>query len=604
MSDASNFEDEEGETRPKRATLAQIAAYMWARWRARPLLALGFFSLFGVSVVCDLSLPLVSGRLVTALGEGPQAGREGVTLAYGVFAAVALFLYLCRNLSVRFWIPFAARNMKDIVNSAFQDVQRFSTDWHANSYAGATVRRVSRAMWAYDTISDTIAWFILPAAVVLVGVTVLTFLQWPVIGLFVGAAILGFVGSSLLFARYYLAPDYAAANAADTRIGAALADAIGANATVKAFGAEAREESRFGEVIEDWRRKSERLWHRGTDAWLVQNVFLFLLQAGLVGLVVWKWSQGEATAGDAAFAITSFFLVSGYLRTFGENVQTLQKGLADIQDVVAYARQEAEIFDPEEKRAFKPGLGEVRFEQVCFQYKGQSEPLFENLSLVIYPGETVALVGATGSGKTTFAKLLQRLYDVTAGAVLIDGQDVRSVTQASLRRAIALVPQEPTLFHRSLFENIAYARPEASPSEVEAAARRARAHDFISRLPAGYATEVGERGVKLSGGERQRVAIARAFLANAPILVLDEATSSLDNETERDVQAAMRELQSERTTVVIAHRLSTVREVDRILVFERGQIIEQGSHPDLLNFGGVYARLYRLAGESDLLGVA
>jgi len=323
MSDPADFDEEEGENRPRRATLGQIAAYLWARWRARPWLALGFFTLFGISVACDLSLPLVSGRLVSALEGGPEAGREGVAGAYGLFAAVALFLYLCRNMSVRFWIPFAARNMKDIVAGAFRDVQRFSTDWHANTYAGATVRRVSRAMWAYDTISDTIAWFILPAAVVLVGVTVLTFLQWPIIGLFVGLSILGFVGSSLIFARHYLAPHYAAANSADTRIGAALADAIGSNGTVKAFGAETREEARFGAVIEDWRVKSERLWHRGTDAWLVQNVFLFLLQAGLVGLVVWKWAQGEASAGDAAFAITSFFLVSGYLRTFGENVQTL-----------------------------------------------------------------------------------------------------------------------------------------------------------------------------------------------------------------------------------------------------------------------------------------
>jgi ATP-binding cassette subfamily B protein len=197
-------------------------------------------------------------------------------------------------------------------------------------------------------------------------------------------------------------------------------------------------------------------------------------------------------------------------------------------------------------------------------------------------------------------KLVQRLYDVDGGAILIDDQDVRAVRQSSLRAAIALVPQDPALFHRSLRENIAYARPDATLEEVEAAARRARAHEFIARLPKAYDTEVGERGVKLSGGERQRVALARAFLADAPILILDEATSSLDTETELDIQAAMAELKQGRTTIIIAHRLSTVREADRILVFDQGRIVEQGKHGELVNAGGLYARLNALA-QGDVI---
>jgi ATP-binding cassette subfamily B protein len=204
----------------------------------------------------------------------------------------------------------------------------------------------------------------------------------------------------------------------------------------------------------------------------------------------------------------------------------------------------------------------------------------------------VALVGPTGAGKSTFVKLIQRLYDVQGGRILIDGQDISKVSQSSLRKAIAVVPQDPALFHRSIAENIAYARPDATLAEVTLAARRARAHDFIARLPNGYDTPVGERGVKLSGGERQRVAIARAFLADAPILVLDEATSSLDVETERQVQAAMEELMVGRTTVVIAHRLSTIRGADRILVFDQGRIVEEGGHHDLIQKGGAYARLH------------
>ncbi len=210
----------------------------------------------------------------------------------------------------------------------------------------------------------------------------------------------------------------------------------------------------------------------------------------------------------------------------------------------------------------------------------------------------MALVGPTGAGKSTFVKLIQRLYDLDAGRILIDGQDIAHVTQASLRRAIAVVPQDPALFHRTIAENIAYARPDATADEIALAARRARAHDFITRLPKGYDTLVGERGVKLSGGERQRVAIARAFLADAPILVLDEATSSLDTETERLVAQAAEALMAGRTTIVIAHRLSTIRGADRILVFQDGRVVEEGAHGELVARGGAYARLNALAQAS------
>jgi ATP-binding cassette subfamily B protein len=233
----------------------------------------------------------------------------------------------------------------------------------------------------------------------------------------------------------------------------------------------------------------------------------------------------------------------------------------------------------------------VAFDRVTFAYKGQPEPTYRDFSLSISPGERVALVGPTGAGKSTFVKLIQRLYDLQAGRILIDGQDVAGVTQVSLRRAIAVVPQDPALFHRTIGENIAYGRPGATQDEIAAAARRARAHEFIARLPKGYDTLVGERGIKLSGGERQRVAIARAFLADASILVLDEATSSLDVETEVQVQAATEALMAGRTTIVIAHRLSTIRGADRILVFQDGRIVEEGRHGELVAKGGTYARL-------------
>ncbi|MGH6957435.1 MAG: ABC transporter ATP-binding protein, partial [Caulobacteraceae bacterium] len=333
-------------------------------------------------------------------------------------------------------------------------------------------------------------------------------------------------------------------------------------------------------------------WNRYMDVWLFQYLLLAVLQAGLTGLVVLEWFKGKADAGAVAYVITTFMIMSGYLRNMGDNIRMLQRGLADVEDVAGYARTRPEVEDAPSAKPFFPDVGEIVLDHVTFRYKSADRPLYEGFDLRIAPGERVALVGATGSGKSTFVKLLQRLYDVQEGRILIDGQDIAHVRQGDLRRAIAVVPQDPALFHRTIAENIGYARPDATADEIELAARRARAHDFIVTLAKGYRTLVGERGVKLSGGERQRVAIARAFLADAPILVLDEATSSLDVETEAQVQAATEELMTGRTTIVIAHRLSTIRGADRILVFEGGRIVEEGRHHDLVARGGAYARLH------------
>ncbi|MBL8530264.1 MAG: ABC transporter ATP-binding protein [Hyphomonadaceae bacterium] len=595
MSDAYDLDDERAPG-GRKASLGQIVRFMWKHWSSQPGKLAWFGLFFSAAVLADLAFPFASARLVEALAAGPtDEGRRAAAYGYGVIAALAFTFYVARNVGVRFWIPFAANNMERVVVDGFRDVQRFSADWHADNFAGATVRRVSRAMNAYDIISDTMVWYMLPAAGVLIGVTVMTALQWPLIGLFTGGAIAAFLLTAYLMGRFYIAASLREYIKRDTAIGAALADAVTSNATVKAFGAEAREHARFGAVVNAWNTQARRTWRRSTDSWVIQNMLLFTLQAGLLGLVLLEWGAGRASAGDAVFAITAFLLVSGYLRTLGENIQNLQKGIADIEDVVAYANAAEDVRDRPGAAVFKPGAGRISFSHVSFAYKNAAAPLYSDFSLEIAPGETVALVGPTGSGKSTFVKLVQRLYDVNGGVIAIDGQDVSAVTQASLRQAIALVPQDPALFHRSLRENIGYARPEALLEEIVACAKRARAHEFIARLPQGYDTEVGERGVKLSGGERQRVALARAFLANAPILILDEATSSLDVETERDVQAAMAELKQGRTTIVIAHRLSTVREADRILVFNQGRIVEQGRHGELIAARGLYARLNAMA---------
>jgi ATP-binding cassette subfamily B protein len=482
--------------------------------------------------------------------------------------------------------------MKEIVDEAFRKVQSFSADWHADTFAGATVRRLSRAMWGYDTVSDAAVIWLGPAFLVLGGLCVMMAVRWPMVGLFAGIVVACFVASNIWLTELYARPANLKAVALDSRMGGALADSLSSNATVKSFGAEDREEARIGGVTELWRKAVNISWSRFTNLWLLHNVLLVVLQAGMTGLLVSMWAKGEAGAGDVAFVITSFMLMTGYLRNIGENIRLTQRGLDDIEDVARHSGTPPQVVDSADAKPFAPDLGEIIFDRVTFRYKSAEAPLYDDFSLMIEPGERVALVGPTGSGKSTFVKLIQRLYDVQGGRILVDGQDIAHVTQGSLRRAIAVVPQDPALFHRTLSDNIAYARPDATQDEIVLAARRARAHDFIARLPKGYDTLVGERGVKLSGGERQRVAIARAFLADAPILVLDEATSSLDVETERQVQAAMEELMVGRTTIVIAHRLSTIRGADRILVFDNGRVVEEGTHADLVEHGGAYARLH------------
>jgi len=263
----------------------------------------------------------------------------------------------------------------------------------------------------------------------------------------------------------------------------------------------------------------------------------------------------------------------------------------DMEEMIAIHREPFGVEDRPGARPMSIRKGEIAFDRVTFHYAGHRTALYRDLSLTIRAGERVGLVGPSGSGKTTLVKLIQRLYDLTGGRILIDGIDIAEARQSSLRAQIAIVQQEPVLFHRTLAENIAYARPGATMAEVQRAAELANAHEFITRLPKGYSTLVGERGVKLSGGERQRVAIARAFLADAPILILDEATSALDSKSETLIQEAMERLMVGRTSIVIAHRLSTVRALDRILVFDTGRIVEEGDHESLYRRGGLYRHL-------------
>jgi len=561
-----------------------VLGFVFHHWSHRPALVGFIIVLVIASTLAEVMVPVFSGQIVDAIAGGN--GADKALHAFVIVVSLGLTSVVLRWFIFNGIIRLTLKTMADVTNNGFHKVQRFSTDWHANSFAGSTVRKITRGMWALDSLNDLLLIALLPSLVMLGS-------YWPVMGLIVGLGSLIYVGVTVALSMGYVSPAARLANAWDTRLGGALADAISCNSVVKAFGAETREETRLGHVLVKWDNRTRRTWRRGTLNGTIQSFMMVSMQAGILGTGLIMWRQGLATPGDITFVLAMFFVLQGYLRDVGQDIRNLQRAVNDMEELVLLDKMPLGVEDRPDAARLDIGRGEIVFDHVTFQYGAHPTPLYDDFSVTIKPGERVGLVGHSGSGKTTFVKLIQRLYDIKSGAIRIDGQNIAGVTQSSLRGQIAIVQQEPILFHRTLAENIAYGRPGASRREIEQAAKQASAHEFIMSLPKGYETMVGERGVKLSGGERQRVAIARAFLADAPVLILDEATSSLDSESEVQIQQAMERLMDGRTTLVIAHRLSTVRALDRLLVFDKGKIVEEGDHQALIRLNdGIYRRLF------------
>jgi len=577
------------------AAIRVVIPFVFRHWLNQPVAALTVTAGLVGATAADLFMPVFSGRLVDALTRGPAepAARHAALSAFGAIVALGLLSMILRFAGLQAMVPFTLRIMSEVARDAFMRVQRFSTDWHANSFAGSTVRKITRGMWALDLLNDTMLMALLPSLVVLLGSMILLGLHWASLGLVIALGALMYVSMTVMFTTRYIAPAARVSNAWDTKVGGTLADALTCNTVVKSFGAEIREDTRFSRVVGRWRRRVRRTWVRYNYTSAAQLTVLLCLRAAVIGGSLLLWMTGRASPGDVAYVLTSYYIIHAYLRDVGMHINNLQRSVNDMEELVAIHDEAMGIADTVDARPIDIQRGRIVFEDVTFHYGGHRTPLYSGLSVHIRPGERVGLVGRSGSGKTTFVKLVQRLYDVSGGRILIDGQDIAKATQQSLRSQIAIVQQDPILFHRSLAENIAYGRPGATMTAIEQAARLANAHEFILRLPKGYGTLVGERGVKLSGGERQRIALARAILADAPLLILDEATSSLDSESEALIQQAMERLMNGRTSIVIAHRLSTVRSLDRILVFDRGEIVEQGSHATLAaRTGGIYRGLF------------
>ncbi|RIY02065.1 ABC transporter ATP-binding protein [Aureimonas flava] len=579
--------------RDRAGAIRRTLAFTVSNWRAERPLAVSVAGCITLATLADILIPFYAGRLVDALAStGGERDLAPALRALGAMAVLGVVFVVARHCAWASVVPMTLRIMGRVGQDTFGRVQHFSASWHANSFSGSVVRQVTRGMWALDLLHDILLLALLPSMVVLVGTVGLLALQWPVMGLAMGAGALVYVGTTIVLSTRWVAPASRLSNRLDTRVGGVIADALACNGVVKAFGSEEREAARLGEALAAWQVGTRRTWMRGTWLGTLQTVVLWAIRIGVAGVAVALWWRGQASAGDVTYILTTYFVLHGYLRDIGMHVSNLQRSVNELEELVELHDERPEIGDRPGAPAIVPGPGEIRFENVRFHYGAHAAPLYDGLSVSIPAGQRVGLVGPSGSGKTTFVKLIQRLHDVAGGRVTVDGQDVAAVRQVSLRRRIAVVPQESILFHRTLAENIAYGRPEATRAEIEAAARLAHADAFIARMPEGYDTLVGERGVKLSGGERQRIALARAFLADAPILVLDEATSALDSRSEQLIQAATERLMAGRTALVVAHRLSTVRSLDRILVFDRGRIVEDGAPGELMQRpGGLYRAL-------------
>lgn len=557
---------------------ARVFSFTFRLWMRQSGKVAVILALVLISTAADIAVPVITGRLVDAV-----AGADAPWHAFSALLGFGALSITAKILSYFFIIDLTIPSMRAAESEAFAHVQRLPADWHANAFAGSTVRKITRGAWALDEMGDLLLLALLPSVLILLGtIGTLTAFRWEV-GLVAAMGALVFLGLSLSLTLFWVAPAARLANAQDSRVSGALADAITSNGVVRAHAGEQREDARLELVLTKWAHRTRRTWRRGTWSGLSQDLTIWGLRAAVLGGALFAYTRNLADAGEIAFVVSALGMLDGYLRQMGNHVRGLQKAVNDAEELVELMSAPPEhSVARQPESTFPPRAATLAFNHVDYGYAGAATPLFTNLNVAIPAGQKVGLVGRSGSGKTTFVKLIQRIHEINDGVVTLGGVDIARVPLHELRQHIALVPQEPVLFHRSLAENIAYARPSATMQDIHDAAARAGAADFIQRLPKGFGTEVGERGVKLSGGERQRVAIARAFLSDAPVLVMDEATASLDSEAEAQVAQAAERLMEGRTTLVIAHRLSTVERMDRILVFDRGRIVEDGTPVELV----------------------
>ena len=574
--------------------LKRMFPYMW-EYRGRVLLALLSLVLSKIAIV---GIPLLLKQIVDSLDS-----KQGTVLALPMVLFLAYGLLrlgssLFNELRDAIFARVRYRAMRRLSNQVLQRLHQLSLRYHLERRTGNITRDLERGTLSISSILNYMVFNIIPTAAefVLVAFILLSHYEWhfTVITFSTVAVYIGFTFAVTEWRMHYRHQ----MNALDSQASGQAVDSLLNYETVKYFNNEQHELHRYDNSLSGWEdaavksQTSMSLLNFGQGSIIAVGLTLIMIYAGN-GVVT-----GTMTLGDLVLVNTMMLQLFMPLSFLGIIYRMLKYTLADMDLVLKLLDRESEVTDQPGASELQVGQAEVHFEHVDFHYQPE-RPILKDISFTIPAGSKVAVVGPSGAGKSTLARLLFRFYDVSAGTIQIDGQSIAEVTQESLRRAVGIVPQDTVLFNESIFYNIQYARPSASREEVEQAARLAHIHEFIQSLPEGYDSVVGERGLKLSGGEKQRVAIARVILKNAPILIFDEATSSLDSQSEQAILTALAEVAEQHTVLVIAHRLSTVVDADQILVLEAGQIIEQGSHQQLLKQDGLYAAMWALQQEEQ-----
>ena len=510
-----------------------------------------------------------------------------------VIAAIEMIGWVFWRLATFFIAYFQTSIMAGLSDMCFKYLHKHSFAYFNNNFVGSLVKKVNRFTRAFEDMTDKFFFNIIQLIVVIIVSLFVLMKKNTTLGLGVAVWLVTFFVINLIFTKFKLRYDLARSEA-DSKATGILADTITNNVNVKLFGGYGREIKNFGKAVGEVKRLRWLTWNLGAAYEGVQGFICIALEIGVFYAAILLWGKGMLTIGD--FVLIQSYIIILVMRSwdFGRVIQHIYEDLAEAEEMTLVLNEPQEITDIKNATNLNVPNGKIEFNDVDFYYHA-TRPILQNFNLVIAPKEKVALVGPSGAGKTTIIKLLLRMHNVSAGKILIDNQEVAHVTQESLWHNISMVPQDPILFHRTLMENIRYGKPSATDEEVIHAAKLAHCHEFIKDLPDGYNTYVGERGVKLSGGERQRVAIARTILHNAPILILDEATSSLDSQSEKLIQDALNVLIKGKTVLVVAHRLSTIMKMDRIIVIKEGKIAEQGTHQDLLQKnGGIYDKLWKV----------